>query len=88
MTDYLSRGFDQVQIDVDEQTEATDPSKMNVVFHIREGKQIFVRKVLVSGLHYTRPDTVAKAITLHPGDPLSHRVIPTIAFSPLSPRPT
>jgi outer membrane protein insertion porin family len=28
-----------------------------------------VRKVLLTGLHYTRPDTVAKAITLHPGDP-------------------
>ena len=71
LTDYLSRGFDQVQIEVEQQTEAKDPTKVDVNFHIREGQQIFVRKVLISGLHYTRPDTVAKAITLHPGDPLN-----------------
>ena len=75
LTDYLSRGFDQVQIEVDEQTQATDPAKVDVVFHIREGQQIFVRKVLVSGLHYTRPETVAKGITLHPGDPLNQSAL-------------
>lgn len=75
LTDYLSRGFDQVQIEVEEQTEAADPAKMDVVFHIREGQQIFVRKVLVSGLLYTRPDTVAKAITLHPDDPLNQTAL-------------
>ena len=41
----------------------------------REGQQIFVRKVLLTGLHYTRPDTVAKAITLHPGDPLNQTAL-------------
>jgi outer membrane protein insertion porin family len=75
LTDYLSRGFDQVQIDVGEQTETQDPAKVDVTFNIREGKQIFVRKVLLSGLHYTRPDTVAKAITIHPGDPLSQTAL-------------
>ncbi len=45
------------------------------MFNIREGQQIFVRKVLLSGLHYTRPDTVAKAITLKPGDPLNQTAL-------------
>jgi outer membrane protein assembly complex protein YaeT len=75
LTDYLSRGFDQVQIEVVEQTEMQDPARVDVVFNIREGQQIFVRKVLLSGLHYTRPDTVAKAITLKPGDPLSQTAL-------------
>jgi outer membrane protein assembly complex protein YaeT len=75
LTDYLSRGFDQVQIEVEEETEAADPTKVDVVFHIHEGQQIFVRKVLLSGLHYTRPDTVAKAITLNPGDPLNQTAL-------------
>ncbi len=75
LTDYLSRGFDQVQIELEEQTEATDPAKVDVVFHIRRGRQVFVRRVLISGLHYTRPDTVAKAITLHPGDPLNQTAL-------------
>jgi outer membrane protein insertion porin family len=71
LTDYLSRGFDQVRIEVEQQTEAADPAKVDVVFHIFEGQQVFVRKVLVTGLNYTRPDTVVRAITLHPGDPLN-----------------
>ena len=75
LTDYLSRGFDQVQIEVEDRTEAADPTKVDVVFHIHEGQQIFVRKVLLSGLHYTRQDTVEKALTLRPGDPLNQSAI-------------
>ena len=75
LTDYLSRGFDQAQVEVEEQTETKDPAKVDVTFNIHEGQQIFVRKVLISGLHYTRPDTVAKAITLHPGDPLNQTAL-------------
>ena len=75
LTDYLSRGYDQVQIEVEQETTANDPTKVDVVFHIHEGQQIFVRKVLLSGLHFTRPDTVEKAITLHPGDPLNQTAL-------------
>lgn len=78
LTDYLSHGFDQIQIEVENKTEDADPAKVDVTFHIHEGQQIFVRKVLLSGLHYTRPDTVAKAITLHPGDPLSQTALADI----------
>jgi outer membrane protein assembly factor BamA len=75
LTDYMSRGFDQVRVEVAQQIEPADASKVDVVFHITEGRQIFVRKVLLSGLHYTRPQTVAKAITLHPGDPLNETAL-------------
>jgi outer membrane protein assembly complex protein YaeT len=75
LTDYLSRGFDRVRVDVTQQPQTADPSKVDVVFHIAEGQQIFVRKVLLTGLHFTRPQTVAKAITLHPGDPLNQTAL-------------
>jgi len=75
LTDYMSRGFDQVKVDVTQQFEAGDATKVDVAFHITEGPQIFVRKVLITGLHYTRPGTVAKAITLHPGDPLNETAL-------------
>ena len=75
LTDYLSRGFHQAQVDVAQQIEAADPNKVDVVFHITEGQQIFVRNVLLTGLHYTRPETVARAITLHPGDPLNQTAL-------------
>jgi outer membrane protein assembly complex protein YaeT len=75
LIDYMSRGFDQVRVEVGQQIEPNDASKVDVVFHITEGRQIFVRKVLLTGLHYTRPATVAKAITLHPGDPLNETAL-------------
>jgi outer membrane protein assembly complex protein YaeT len=75
LTDFMSRGFDQVRVEVAQQFELADASKVDVVFHITEGQQIFVRKVLVTGLHFTRPETVAKAITLHPGDPLNQTAL-------------
>jgi outer membrane protein assembly complex protein YaeT len=75
LIDYMSRGFDQVRVEVSQQIEPGDSSKVDVVFHITEGRQIFVRKVLLTGLHYTRPETVAKAIMLHPGDPLNETAL-------------
>ena len=75
LTEYLSRGYDLVHVEVAQQIEPADPDRVDVVFHISEGRQIFVRKVLLTGLHYTRPDTVAKAITLHPGDPLNESAL-------------
>jgi len=75
LTDYMSRGFDQVVVNVAQQIEQADPSKVDVIFRITEGQQIFVRKVLLTGLHYTRPQTVARAITLHSGDPLDETAL-------------
>ena len=75
MTDYLARGFDQARVEVEEHDEAGDPDKVDVEFHVTEGKQIFVRNVVLTGLHFTRHDTVAKAITLHAGDPLNQTAL-------------
>jgi outer membrane protein assembly complex protein YaeT len=75
LTDYMSRGFEQARVDVTQQIEPADAGKVDVVFHITEGAQIFVRNVLLTGLHYTRPATVARAITLHPGDPLNETAL-------------
>jgi outer membrane protein insertion porin family len=75
VTDYLTRGFDQAQVDVEQSSEPGDSSKVDVAFHITEGRQIFVRNVLLTGLQYTRKNTVAKAITLHPGDPLNQAAL-------------
>jgi outer membrane protein assembly complex protein YaeT len=74
-TEYMTEGYDQAHIDVDESTDPADPAKANVTFRITEGPQTLVRKVLLTGLHYTRPQTVAKAITLHPGDPLNQTAL-------------
>jgi outer membrane protein insertion porin family len=75
LTEYLSRGFEQVTVDVAQQMDPANQNQVGVVFRVTEGQQIFVRNVLLTGLHYTRPDTVARAITLHPGDPLNETAL-------------
>jgi outer membrane protein assembly complex protein YaeT len=75
LTAYMSRGFLQVQVEVAQKVEPANPGKVDVVFHITEGQQIFVRKVLLTGLYYTRPSTVLRAITLHDGDPLDQTAL-------------
>ena len=75
VTEYLSKGFDKVQVEVDEKNVPADPSKVDVTFHIHEGEQVFVRNVLLTGLHYTRPGTVARAITVKAGEPLNQTAL-------------
>ncbi|HEU5350528.1 MAG TPA: POTRA domain-containing protein [Terracidiphilus sp.] len=75
LTKYLSMGFDHPNVQVEQQPEKSNPNLVDITFHVTEGKQLFVRKVLLTGLHYTRPSTVARAITLHPGDPLSQTAL-------------
>ena len=75
LTDLFQRGFDHPQVDITQKPQADDPAKVDVVFHLTEGEQVFVRKVFLTGLHFTRPETVAKAITLHEGDPLNQSAL-------------
>jgi outer membrane protein assembly factor BamA len=77
VTAYLSRGFDQVAVTLSQQADPADPGRVDVVFHIDEGPQIFVRNVLVTGLEETRPQTVMRAITVHAGDPLNQNALAT-----------
>ena len=74
-TYYLSRGFDQVQIELSQTTEPNDPSQVNIRFHIAEGEQVFLRRVLITGLHYTRPGTIARGITMKAGQPLDQTAL-------------
>ncbi len=73
--EYYSRGFDQVAVTVTQPPEPADSGKVDVVFHVDEGEHIFVRNVLLTGLEFTRPQTVARAITLHAGDPLNQTAL-------------
>ncbi len=75
LTDYLARGFEQAEVTVSQQTDPRDGGLVDVTFHIHEGEQVFVRNVLLTGLHFTRPSTVARAITLHPNDPLDQSAL-------------
>jgi outer membrane protein insertion porin family len=75
LTAYMSRGFHQAAVDIRQQPEAANPNIVDVTFEIHEGEQLFVRNVLLTGLHYTRKSTVTPAITVHAGDPLNESAL-------------
>jgi outer membrane protein insertion porin family len=67
---FLDRGYDHANVNLKQNPSPSDPNKIDVVLTVTPGAQIFVRKVLISGLRYTRPSTVQNQILVHPGEPL------------------
>jgi outer membrane protein insertion porin family len=68
---YYNLGFPKVKFDYTTQPEADNPNRIDVVYTINEGAQVFVDKVLISGLNYTRPFIVDREIKIGAGDRLS-----------------
>jgi outer membrane protein insertion porin family len=74
LTYYLSHGFDQAKVDLQLHKEA-DPSRTDVSLNVAEGQQVFVNRVLLSGLNYTQPKVVQNQVLVHPGDPLDQTAL-------------
>ncbi|MBS1801570.1 MAG: BamA/TamA family outer membrane protein [Acidobacteria bacterium] len=72
---YLSHGFDQVKVDVQLSKVQDDATRTNVSLNVEEGHQVFVDRVLLSGLQFTRPKTVEGRIKVHSGDPLDQSAL-------------
>jgi outer membrane protein insertion porin family len=72
---YLAHGYENVQVQVEQQDDPKDPSLVNVTMKITEGEQFFVNQVLISGLHYTRPEVVDRQVKLHAGEPLDQTAL-------------
>jgi outer membrane protein assembly factor BamA len=67
---FLDRGYDHAQVSLQQAPAKSNRNLINIVVHVVPGNQIFIRKVLISGLHYTRPSTVKRQIPVKPGQPL------------------
>jgi outer membrane protein insertion porin family len=72
---YLSKGFDQIKVEIKQQKEEADPQKTDVALNVTEGQQVFVNKVLLSGIEKTRPSVVNEQILVHEGDPLNQTAL-------------
>jgi len=72
---YYSHGFDHATLDLSQKEDPKDPSLVNITMNVTEGEQIFIDKVLMSGLHYTRPSTVDDQVLIHPGDVLDQTAL-------------
>jgi outer membrane protein insertion porin family len=68
---YYNHGFPNVQFEAAANPAPNEPHRMNVVYTITEGQQVFVDRVLVSGIEFTRPYIVDHQMRIHDGDPLS-----------------
>lgn len=75
LTYYLSHGFDHASVNPVQRNDSHSADRIDVKFEISEGDQTFIRKVLVSGLHYTKRSTIEPRILVHPGEPLNQTAL-------------
>ena len=68
---YFNHGFPNVQFEAAATPAPNHPQRMNVVYTITEGQQVFVDRVIVSGLDFTRPYVVKRQMRIEDGDPLA-----------------
>jgi outer membrane protein assembly complex protein YaeT len=74
LTYYLSHGFDKARVEIQQHKE-NDPTRTDVSLNVSEGHQVFVNRVLLSGLHFTKPKVVQNQILVHPDDPLDQTAL-------------
>jgi outer membrane protein insertion porin family len=75
---YLSHGFDQAKVEIrqtKESKESKDADKTDVSLNVTEGQQVFINRVLLSGVEKTRPKVVQSQILVHAGDPLDQTAL-------------
>ncbi len=75
LTYYYSQGFDHATVTLTQQPETDKPNLIDVTLNVTEGDQIFVNRVLISGLRFTRPSTIEQDILVKPDQPLDQSAL-------------
>ena len=68
---FYNRGYPNVQFESSAKPAPAEPDRMDVVYKIMEGERVFVDRVIITGLNYTRPYIVDRQMRIADGDPLS-----------------
>lgn len=68
---YFNHGFPDATFTARSTPVEGDPTKMNVEYTVDEGPQVFVDRVLLSGLEFTKRGIVTRQFAIRAGDPLS-----------------
>ena len=68
---YYDRGFPDVQFESSTTPVPGEPQRMDVLYKITEGQRVFVDRVIVTGLDFTRPYIVNRQMRIRDDDPLS-----------------
>ncbi len=72
---YVSNGFDQARVEVAQVIDKADPTRTDVAYNVTEGEQVFIGKILESGVEHTRQALVDRQTEVHPGDPLDQSAL-------------
>lgn len=72
---YLSHGYPNAQVNVVQRTDPQNPALVNIDMNVSEGNQVFIKDVLVSGLHFTKPRTVDPRVTVRPDQPIDQTAL-------------
>ncbi|HKV04662.1 MAG TPA: POTRA domain-containing protein [Candidatus Acidoferrales bacterium] len=66
---YYNEGFPAAGFH-EEVLEGSKPTEVRLIYHITEGEQINVAKVLTTGYQFTRPGIIARQVAIQQGGPL------------------
>jgi outer membrane protein insertion porin family len=72
---YLSHGFEKVKVEIRQEKNQAGADKTDVSLNVTEGQQVFIDRVLLSGLEKTKPRVVQAQVLVHPGDPLDQTAL-------------
>ena len=72
---YYRHGFSQVELEFEQHPNPLDPNRIDIDVRVHEGNPFYVNHVLISGLHYTKPQVVDKLMEVKAGDPLNRNAI-------------
>jgi outer membrane protein insertion porin family len=72
---YLSHGFADARVEVKQTPEGGKKDRTDVSLNVTEGQQVFIDRVLLSGVVHTKPSVVEKQVKVHAGDPLDQTAL-------------
>jgi outer membrane protein insertion porin family len=72
---YLANGFEQVKVEIKQTKEAPSADKTDVSLIVTDGQEVFVNRVLLSGVVKTKPKIVSEQVRVHSGDPLDQTAL-------------
>ena len=72
---YYDQGFPDARFSADveklPQAGPKEPLRVKLTYHITEGRQVLVARVLMSGQEHTRPGVISREVGIQAGEPLS-----------------
>jgi outer membrane protein assembly complex protein YaeT len=71
LNEYFNQGFANAELEPLATFFNDDRSQVDVTYKITEGPRVFVDRVVVSGVHFTRPAVVNRVFNIRDGMPLS-----------------